>query len=186
MRTDIFELEPFGEEEEPNPKLDSVWWTGLLIIAAQLGIAVVPWVRFVNWGVMLILLSGTMLALITSSLPQRRQDKWSGARLDRHSVNILTRGSGHRHIMVFVGSKGSYNLETMATAQARARLETPVMAVISATLWAGLLICTSGLKQDSWFLVSIGGLGMLQNIYAAGRARSQDTTGLKITKSPRK
>ncbi|CZR65945.1 uncharacterized protein PAC_15845 [Phialocephala subalpina] len=179
MLIDIFELAPLEKDEKPDPAPDRIWWGGWLTIAVQLGIAVAPWVVYGNWGVMVVLLSGTLLALITSAMPQWRQEKWAGARLDRHSVHALTRGNGHRYVMVFIGSPNSYNLEAMATAEAQCRPETPIITFMLATLWAGLLICTSGLGENSWFMVGIGGLGMLQNVYAAGASRSPEWSALK-------
>ncbi|KAI0542602.1 hypothetical protein GGR58DRAFT_255215 [Xylaria digitata] len=186
LRIDIFELAPFERDEEPNPMPDRIWWAGWLTIVTQAGIAVAPWVVYGDWGAAFILLSGTLLALVTGAIPQWRQEKWAGARLNGHSVHALTRGNGHGYAMVFVGSPNSYNLEIMATSEAQRRPETPIIAAILATLWAGLLICTSGLEENSWFIVGIGGLGMLQNVYAAGASRSLEWTALKIKPFHRK
>ena len=152
----------------------------------QLGIAAVPWVLYGNWGIMMVTFTGTLLALVTGAMPQWMEEKRAGPRLKGHSVHVLTRGNGHRHIMVFVGSPGSYNLEVMATAGAWWRPETLLITSVLAVLWAGLLLCMSGLKANSWFMVGIGGLGMLQNVYAAGASRTPEWTGLKIKPFRRK
>lgn len=186
MRIDIFELGPFGEDEEVDPVPDRVWWTGWLTIVAQLCLSVVPWVRHGNWGVLLVLACGTVLALVTGAMPQWRREKWAGAKLERHSVHVLARGNGQRYVMVFIGSPNSYNLEVMATAKAQRHPETPIITCILAALWAGLLVCTSGLNQDSWFMVGIGGLGMIQNVYTAGASTSTGWTALKIKPFGRK
>ncbi|KAI2613256.1 hypothetical protein GGR54DRAFT_330172 [Hypoxylon sp. NC1633] len=185
FRVDIFELGTFEDDELPTSKLDRVWWYGCLTILTQLSLAIVPWVLYDDWGPAMIFLCGTLLALITSSLPQWSQEKWSGRRLDRAGVFALTRGNGHRSVMIFIGSKNSWNLELMATANSTHRPETTPMTVILAILWLCLLLCTSGLKANAWYLIGIGLLGMTQNIYAAGAVRGQATTGLKIKKSSR-
>lgn len=69
MRIDIFELSALEQGEEPDPIPDRLWWTGWFTIAAQLCISVVPWVRYGNWGVMLVFASGTLLALFTNTMP---------------------------------------------------------------------------------------------------------------------
>lgn len=180
MLISIFELGPFSEGEKPHLVCDVVWRTGWITIAVQMGIAIAPLVLYGNWAVVLIFLVGTVLALLTSALPQWRREKWAGSMLERGSACILTRSSGHRNVMVFIGGPGSYNLETMATMQPQVCPETPLVIWILASLWVLLLLCTSRMKEDLWFLTSICGLGMLQNVYAAGVTRSPETIGLKI------
>jgi hypothetical protein len=51
-----------------------------------------------------------------------------------------------------------------------------------ALLWAYLLITVSGLKQNTSFLVLIGAVGMVQNIYASAARRSSGTLNLRIAK----
>ncbi|RDW85936.1 hypothetical protein BP5796_04261 [Coleophoma crateriformis] len=176
IRIDIFEL---GVPSKPS--LDLVWWLGWVTIGTQIGIAIPPWVVNGNWGVMLVVLCGNFLALLTTALPQWRQEKWAGRTLEADKVTCLTRGNGHLHIMVFLGHKGSWDLETLATGSSKARPETPVISLILALLWTCLLISVSGLKEHAWYLVGIGGIGMLQNIYAAGTARNPSTANFHLT-----
>jgi hypothetical protein len=73
--------------------------------------------------------------------------------------------------MVFIGRKGTFNLEVLATATSIPKPETPVISLVLAFLWTCLLISVSGLKEHTWFLVGIGGIVILQNVCAAGIAR---------------
>lgn len=134
----------------------------------------------------MIVIYGNLLALITCSLPQWKREKWAGGILRSDNVTCLTRGNGHPHVMVFVGSAGSVDLEICATASAIPCRETPVLSILLAVLWIGLLMNVAGLKQNAWFMVGVGGVGMLQNVYGAGRARSIDTTGFQLRKFARK
>ena len=46
--------------------------------------------------------------------------------------------------------------------------------------WIALLITVAGLRSHSWYLVLVGGLGMLQNAILAAVARSPDRRGLPL------
>jgi hypothetical protein len=87
--------------------------------------------------------------------------------------------------MVFIGSKGSWDLEKLATGISVPRPETRWIALVLAILWTGLLISVSGLKEHAWFLVGIGGIGMLQNVFAAGTYRKPSASNFHITKFSR-
>lgn len=180
LRIDIFNLKPITK-----PSLDFVWWLGWFTIVAQVGIAIPPWVRHNDWGPMLVTLSGNLLAAITCAMPQWNQEKWAGRKLEKPKVTCLTRGNGFRHIMVFIGSKDSWDMESLATGTSVPRPETHWISLILAICWVCLLISVSGLKEHAWYLVGIGGLGMLQNIFAASKSRSASTANFSITRFSR-
>jgi hypothetical protein len=177
IRIDIFEL---GVPSKPS--LDLVWWLGWATIVVQICIAALPWFLYGSWGVMVVASCGNFLALFTCALPQWRQEKWAGATLDSENVTCLTRGNGHRHIMVFIGGKGSWNFETLATASSAPRSETPIVSLVLALLWTCLLISVSGLKEHTWYLIAIGGIGMMQNVHAAGKTRDPGTANFHFSK----
>lgn len=181
LRIDIFDLGPLRK-----PAADRVWWLGWLTIVTQIAIAIVPWVVSGDWGTMMVILSGTLLASIICSLPQWKDEKWACRTLEKDNVVCLTRGNGHKHIMVFIGRAGSPDLETQATAQGSPRRETPILMAGLAVLWTCLLLSVSSLKNNAWYMVGIGALGMLQNVYAAGTTRNLDTSGLRLRPFGRK
>ena len=176
LRIDIFEL---GELQQPKP--DHVWVLGCLTTLMQISLAIASWVNYDRWGAMLVVLGGNFLAAVTCSIPQWADEKWAGRTLDKDNVVCLTRGNSHKHVMVIIGSKGCPDLETFVTAKSASRSETPLFTLLLAGLWICLLISVSGLKEMSWFLVGAGGLGMLQNAYAAGVVRPSSTTGLHLS-----
>jgi len=180
IRIDIFEL---GVPSKPS--LDFVWWLGWVTIIAQLAISLIPLILNNNWGVTMVVLCGNSLALITCALPQWREEKWAGRTLNSENVTCITRGNGHLHIMVIIGRIGSWNVETLATANPAPRPETPIISLILAVLWTALLISVSGLKEHAWYLVCIGGTGMLQNVFAAGKAREPSASNFYLTRFPR-
>lgn len=181
MRIDIFEL-----GLPASPDLDSVWWFGWVTIAIQIGIASVAWVLYRDWGVMMIVLCGNILALLTTSLPQWNQEKWAGRTLRSENVFCLTRGNGYLHVMVFICPKGSWDFEALATATSIPRWETLPISVALAVLWICILISVAGLKSHAWYLVCVGGVGMLQNVHAAGAARTASTSRFHLKKFSRK
>lgn len=180
IRIDIFHLGPVS-----SPALDLAWWLGLATLLIQLGIALVPWVLDGDWAVMMITLCGNLLVIITCAMPQWEDEKWAGRRLERGDITCLTRGNGHLHIMVFIGMPGSWALETLATSIVIPRPETRWVSLLLAVLWTCLLISISGLEDNTWFLVAIGGIGMLQNVFAAGTTRAPSASRIPITKFSR-
>lgn len=182
IRIDIFET-----DSAPDPVIDFVWIVGWVVILAQLLISIVPWVRHENWGVFLVTVAGTALALLTSSLRQWKLEKWPGRKLNKDGRKenktksvALTRGNGHRYVMAIIGKDGAWDLENFATASSKTLGETVWCLCALAALWVCLLISVSGLRQDTWFFIIIGGIGMLQNIYASAVQRRSDCFGFRL------
>ncbi|CAK9260005.1 unnamed protein product [Sphagnum jensenii] len=59
---------------------------------------------------------------------------------------------------------------------------TQVSCLILAFLWIVFLITVAGLKQNTWYLLAIGGLGMIQNVVIAGVSREPSAMGIHLTK----
>jgi hypothetical protein len=93
----------------------------------------------------------------------------------------LLRGNGNRNAMVLIGRGNSWDLEKMATCTSESLAETTWLLSGLVVLWTCLLITVSGLKENTWFLVLIGGIGMVQNIYASTAKRSAAALSLSIT-----
>lgn len=180
IRIDIFNLPPVS-----SPSRDFVWWLGWAILLLQIGIAVIPWALYDDWGIMMITLCGNFLVAATCALPQWTQEKWGGPQLTRDKVTCLTRGNGHLHIMVFIGTRGSWDLERLANRTSVPRQETRWISLLLAVLWTCLLISVSGLQENTWFLIGIGGIGMLQNVFAAGTPREPGASNLHMTRFSR-
>lgn len=178
IRIDIFHQNPIS-----NVHCDLVWWLGWVTLVIQLAIVIVPGVLYGDWAIMLVTLSGITLVAITCAMPQWVEEKWAiPSKLDHEKVTCLTRGNGSLHIMVFIGSQGSWDLERLATRTPVPRTETRWISLVLAMLWICLLIAVSGLKQNTWFLIGTGGLGMLQNILAAGVSREPGASNFHLSK----
>lgn len=176
IRIDVFNLDPVS-----TPKLDFVWWFGWVVVLAQFGIAIVPRILYGDWGPILVTACGSLLAAITCAIPQWTEEKWPDRRLEREKVVCLTNGNGSLHIMVLIGAPGAWDIEKLATGWTSPRRETRWISLILATLWTFLIITVSGLQQNTWFLIGIGALGMLQNIFAAGTTRQPAASNFHMT-----
>lgn len=176
IRVDIFQLGPVS-----SPKLDYIWWLGWAVIIVQLGIAIIPWALYGDWGTLLVTLSGNLLIAVTCALPQWGEEKWPNATMSHEGVFCLTRGNGHPYIMVLVGAPRSWDIEKLATGYSPPRKETRWVSTTVAILWTCLLISLSGLKDNTLFYMGIGVIGMLHNIWAAGATRSSSAFNIHMT-----
>jgi len=52
--------------------------------------------------------------------------------------------------------------------------------VILGVLWVALLISSAALTDQAWFLIAVGGIGILQNIFVAAWSRTPDALGLPL------
>ena len=206
------------------PQRDSVWWSGVVTIVLQLGIAAIPCGLHKDWSVLLLTAGGTLLVLITGALPQWRFEKWA-CRRDTKKVISLTGGNGTRHVMVIIGNKKGLDLEDLAAAESprmrrreeksdrlakkvrdekgdlktdkQGNVETEVrmlrgvpaafwitqtVCLTLAALWIVFLITVAGWKQNTWYLLAVGGVGMVQNVLVAGAKHEASTTGIHLKK----
>ncbi|KAF7881422.1 hypothetical protein EAF00_011791 [Botryotinia globosa] len=160
------------------PSRDWAWWSGLLVSLLQLGIAVIPWGLYSNWGIFLATAIGTLLAYLSASLPQWRQEKWSAA--TREKDVAVTIGNGNKHVIVILGAQYGLDMEDLATGKAPDLLSTRIYTYLLAVFWLVLLITCCGIKTDSWYLLAVGGLGMAQNLIVASVPRTPAALGLPI------
>ncbi|KAK0482473.1 hypothetical protein IW261DRAFT_1418036 [Armillaria novae-zelandiae] len=173
-----------------RPSVDLWWYSGLVVIIIQHALAAIPCGLHKNWSILFITSAGTMLALITGSLPQWRREKWACRRKTKKICSV-TGGNGTRHVMVILGKGVGLDLEDLAAAESprmRQRgkddnLEfrfTQVACLLLAILWIVFLITVTALKEDTWYLLGVGGLGMAQNVLVAGTERRIGTSGIHL------
>lgn len=165
------------------PKRDFVYWSGIFTIAFQLGIATIPCGLFGDWSILMITASGICLALATGLLPQWKKEKWA-CRTQSNDTYVLTRGNGAQHAIVILGNGNGLNLEDLAAGQnnmdSSANIFTRVAVLGLSSLWILLLTTAAGLKKNTWFLIAVGGIGILQNVLAAGWARRPENFGIPL------
>ena len=162
---------------------DLIYWIGIPVMVVQLGIAAIPCGLFGDWGILLITGCGIALSLATGLLPQWAKEKWACRPNAKHSF-ILTRGNGAQHAIVVLGNGHGFNLEDLASGQSNIVVVTNTLTRIAllalAALWILLLITAAGQKTNTWFLLAVGGIGILQNIYVAGAPRNPENFGIPL------
>ncbi|EXJ85896.1 hypothetical protein A1O1_06265 [Capronia coronata CBS 617.96] len=173
-----------GQAVKGYPGYDLVYWMGFATTVVQLGIAAIPCAIFGDWGILLVTVAGILLSFATGSLPQWCKEKW--ACRQRSSKNIiLTRGNGSQHAIVVLGNGKGFDLEDLAAGQTNVDVSaswgTRIVMSILATLWILLLLTAAGLKRNTWFLLAIGGVGIVQNVFVAGYRRFPEAYGIPLT-----
>ena len=175
--------EPNSAVKAGRVERDLVYWIGIPVMVFQLGIAAIPCGLFGDWGILLITGCGIALSLATGLLPQWAKEKWACRPRAKDSF-ILTRGNGAQHAIVVFGNGHGFNLEDLASGQSNTLVATNIWTRIAllalATLWILLLITAAGQKSNAWFLLAVGGIGILQNIYVAGAQRSPENFGVPL------
>jgi hypothetical protein len=163
-----------------HPVPDLVWWSGYVASAVQLVVAAVPLRLHDDWSILMATVVGTVLAYASASLPQWRREKWH-SRVGRNKPVALTLGNGSEHVIIIEGSDTGYDLEALAGGpRTQDSTYTVIWTSVLAVLWLALLITCTGIKANTWYLLGVGGLGMLQNIVVAAAPRMPDALGLPI------
>lgn len=162
---------------------DALCVMGPLVSILQLGIAAIPCGLYLEWQTLVITACGTILAYVTGILPQWSNEKWACRILDiRHADKTvaLTRGNGSQHVIIIIGAEGCPDLEDLATSEGSPDSLTEAWSLASLCLWIALLISVSGIKSNTWYLVAVGAIGIIQNIYVAGAKRSPEALGIHL------
>jgi len=164
---------------------DWVYYSGVIVIAIQLGIAVIPGALFGDWMILILTIGGTILVCLGVVLPQWRQEKWSGRRLEdfkerKREVVCLTRGNGAPNAIVIISDGYGMKLEDLAAPrEVRTRVTIPATFAL-AVLWLVHLLTVQSLQSNAWYPLIIGALGMIQNAIAAGARRQPGALGFHL------
>ncbi|CAG8957588.1 hypothetical protein HYFRA_00010454 [Hymenoscyphus fraxineus] len=179
-----FAVAVFSPEETSKqgvPSRDNVVFASITTTFVQLGIAAVPCGLYREWEILVVTAVGTLLAWLMGVL----QERSTSNRRNTKKSFILTKGPGYGHAIVILGNGHGLDLDDMANevsfreSKMRYRLSIAVDLLL-VILWTALLITTSGMKTNTWYLVGIGGIGMLQNIFIAGARRHPSAYGLHL------
>ncbi|KAL8835891.1 MAG: hypothetical protein Q9176_006664 [Flavoplaca citrina] len=158
---------------------DWVWYSGFVVITLQLAVAAIPWAWRGNWLILLATACGTLLALSGGALPQWRAEKWA-CRPNSPETYCLLRGNGHQQVIVIESAGMGLNLEDLASSRVPGLPFHRLLTTILAALWTVFLVTVAGLREDTWYLLAVGCMGMVQNIVAAGAARDPSVFGMAL------
>lgn len=171
-----------SRQHSAHASRDWIWWSGVITILIQLCVAIVPCALQSDWTIFLVTVAGAGLALSGGSLQQWRLEKW-GARLDEKNTTFcLTRGNGFQHVLVIQNqAPGSLNLEDLAMPRRHGCSGSSKAAVtVLAVLWIVFLINVAGLRNNTWYLLGVGFIGMAQNMLVAAVPRQPEAMGLPL------
>lgn len=175
--------EPSETKAAGEPTLDLIYWSGLAVAFVQLVISAIPIATSGNWSILMITIGGTVFALITGSLPQWRAEKWV-CRRSSPNTYILTPGNGAQHAIVILGNGRGLNLEDLAVAgqmnYPSSNILTRLGLAVISILWISLLIAAAGVRKNTWYLLAVGGIGILQNVLVAGWRRDPSALGVHL------
>ncbi|KAJ8115007.1 hypothetical protein ONZ43_g4770 [Nemania bipapillata] len=174
--------EPSQSAIAGEPKHDFIYWSGAAVTLIQLVIAAIPFATTGEWIIFVITVCGTILTLVTGSLPQWKAEKWA-CRRNSPNTYIMTQGNGSQHVVVILGNGRGLNLEDLATDRQKYpssnRLTRFILATIAAS-WISLLIVAAGVSTNTWYLLGVGITGMLQNILVVGWRRDPSALGVHL------
>ncbi|KAL8867411.1 MAG: hypothetical protein Q9198_008524 [Flavoplaca austrocitrina] len=158
---------------------DWVWYSGFVVITLQLAVATIPWAWRGNWLILLATACGTLLALSGGALPQWKAEKWA-CRPNSPETYCLLRGNGHQQVIVIESAGMGLNLEDLASSRVPGLPFHRLLTTVLAALWTVFLVTVAGLREDTWYLLVVGCMGMVQNIVAAGAARDPSVFGMAL------
>ncbi|KUI67864.1 hypothetical protein VM1G_02861 [Cytospora mali] len=171
-----------AKEARPGyPGYDRQYVTGFITCIIQLGLAAIPCGLYGDWSILLITTAGIILSFASGAIPQWSMEKWACRRNTKKTV-VLTRGNGSQHAIVIIGDGKGLDLEDLAAADGISLPsgQTKICVIALAALWILLLITASGIEKNTWFLLAVGAVGILQNIYVAGACRSPSAFGVPL------
>ncbi|KAF2259665.1 hypothetical protein CC78DRAFT_524479 [Lojkania enalia] len=175
------------KDQLQKPGRDLLFWSGVVVAILQLGISAIPFGIYGNWGVFLVTASAILLCFLTGCQPQWQREKWACRQIEpeKNRTYILTRGNGAQHAIVVECDGCGLNFEDLCTGFNN--LDSPAISTATrlamvglGIMWVVLLITSSALTDQSWFLIAVGGIGMLQNMFVAGWSRAPDALGLPL------
>ncbi|EMD88515.1 hypothetical protein COCC4DRAFT_28639 [Bipolaris maydis ATCC 48331] len=102
------------------------------------------------------------------------------------SPQQTTKDSSAQHAIVIRDADAvGLDLESLAAGQTNVdvstSLSTRAIVVLLAVFWITLLVSASGIQEHTWFLLAIGSIGTVQNIFVAGSRRDPSAFGLPLS-----
>jgi hypothetical protein len=169
-----------------KPAHDWIHYSGFVVALFQLGIAAIPCGLFGDLGdpddhV----LRESYWHLLRAVCRNRRKEKWA-CRKNTDKTVVLTRGNGAEHAIVIIGNGKGLDLEDLAAGPTNvdvsASLFTRIATGLLTLLWILLLlISAAGEKENTCFLLAVGGLGILRTPPVAGWPRHPSAFGIHLT-----
>lgn len=158
---------------------DIVRKSGFAGTLIQLGIASVPCGLYRQCSTLLVTACGIILAFASGALPQWKKEKLA-CRLGSRKLIAITKGNGAQHVIVINGRCVGLDLEDLATADGVTLTSTGIYACGLVVFWLALLITVAGIRENTWYLLAVGSIGMVQNVFVAGKSRRPSAFGVHL------
>jgi len=164
--------QPVARPKRGKPIWDKVAVSGLMFVILQLVLSAMPFFWAKNWLPFAITLIGTLLAWLPLAILPWTDEKWT-CRKGPTAPFIITKGNGHQHAIVILGSSLGLHLEDLATSQRPVSGTVKLQVLGLATLWVLFLVASRsvGSSSSALWLLAVGAVGMLQNILVAAWPR---------------
>lgn len=166
-------------------KGDLVYWSGIAVSLTQiLALGLPPVILYDEYFTITIASVGTALAWTSGLIRQWTDEKIGVRKLDLGSNKdvLLTQGQGAHDMIMLRAGPHNLDLEALAGSQRQLRnpKQTRAFSTLFALAWIGLIITTAGWDKHTWYLLGVGLLGMLHNVYAAGWERMPNGLGISL------
>jgi hypothetical protein len=149
LRISVFQVD---RKRKPGvPVRDWAWYSGFVVLVAQIAISIAPLVISTDWAPLLVTVGGTVLAFSQGAMSQWREEKWACPTSGGWTVSI-TQGNGSRNVIVILGNDIGLDLEILAGGSKRIEATplTRIVTLVLAFLWLVFLISVAGLQANSW------------------------------------
>ena len=179
--------------KQARPSKDRLWYSGVATAVLQHGIAAIPCGLDGNWAPLMIAFIGTILAFTTGALPQFGKEKWDCKRRSNKTVALMlgnaqglvtdilvVRGQGKGLDLEDLAKGGRWHTQTLSREQVTVWPWTRMATGTLAACWIVLLITAAGVKGNSWYLLGLGTLGLVQNTFVAGSPRTPGANGIHL------
>lgn len=177
----VYEADPSLKARRIVPGV--LFWLGYGVAILQLIIASLPLIIWRNgdYSALAITFGGTCLAFTMGNLRQWRSERYS-CRPRSKKAFVLTRGNGAQHALVILGQGNGLDLEDLASSREahQASVGTRSLIFVFAILWVALLITVDGLRNHTWFIVAVGGLGSFYTTLVAGLQQTPEQVGIPL------
>lgn len=90
------------------------------------------------------------------------------------------KGTSLGEVFITRNEASGIDLYQFASVEDAAGLSVVITSGILLVLWTVLLITVSGLKSNTWYIIAVGAIGMLQNTIVAGAPRSPTALGTHV------
>jgi hypothetical protein len=162
---------------------DVVFWSGVIVFLVQLlCFGLPPLLLYGDYFAVMITTCGTALAWLSSALPQWTEEKISVRPLEKPKDVLLTEGAGSHDILMLRVQPGDLDLEALASFQ-RDLHQPRLTRILSATLalcWIALLITVAGWEEHTWYILGVGIIGIMHNVFVAGWERKPAALGIPL------